>query len=318
MAQNKYPIRRNGYIYSAGTAAGFTRMKRLGIPRPPIAQQNKLAKHLQIQYRKAIKNILKEFKAACLKSGISDLKKITQDDPGDTIQELLDFFDEMGRQEEAAEKANQEALLRSQLETARQELESMWTIANDQEQTEIDQSVEKIFEKTQETFLQQFLEDADERTRAVFTARDFSIDKKKNFEANMAGIKHLYLNNAMERNKYEMDYFRRRFLEELNNYITGVTDRLDTKRITAGLNASAKTYSHFFARDQLARFNKANTIASLLSAGCTKVMWHTCHDVRVRKSHKNLDGLVFDINNLPPEIDDFNCRCGLSPVAFAD
>ena len=68
----------------------------------------------------------------------------------------------------------------------------------------------------------------------------------------------------------------------------------------------------------MARFNKAVTITQYESAGVTKVKWVTSHDVRVRESHKALDGKVFDINNLPEELHDYNCRCGLVPVEYAD
>jgi SPP1 gp7 family putative phage head morphogenesis protein len=48
------------------------------------------------------------------------------------------------------------------------------------------------------------------------------------------------------------------------------------------------------------------------------VKWVTVGDVRVRKSHKELNGKIFDVNNLPQEVDDYNCRCGLVPVEWAD
>jgi SPP1 gp7 family putative phage head morphogenesis protein len=66
------------------------------------------------------------------------------------------------------------------------------------------------------------------------------------------------------------------------------------------------------------RFNKACTIATFKSAAVTKVKWVTCNDIRVRKTHKALNGQVFDVNNLPKEVDDYNCRCGLVPVEWAD
>lgn len=74
----------------------------------------------------------------------------------------------------------------------------------------------------------------------------------------------------------------------------------------------------FFARDQMQRFNKATTLAQFAAAGVTKVRWCTCHDGRVRETHKALDGQTFSINNLPPEIDDYNCRCGLIPAEYED
>jgi SPP1 gp7 family putative phage head morphogenesis protein len=72
------------------------------------------------------------------------------------------------------------------------------------------------------------------------------------------------------------------------------------------------------ARDQMQRFNKACTLSTFRSAGVTKVKWVTVGDIRVRKSHKALNGQIFDVNNLPKEVDDYNCRCGLVPVEWAE
>jgi uncharacterized protein with gpF-like domain len=88
--------------------------------------------------------------------------------------------------------------------------------------------------------------------------------------------------------------------------------------------------ARLFARDQMQRFNKALTLSTFTDAGVTKVKWVTCHDARVRKrsyvdkngvfhrAHTELDGQIFGIKNLPVEIDDYNCRCGLVPVEWED
>lgn len=79
------------------------------------------------------------------------------------------------------------------------------------------------------------------------------------------------------------------------------------------LTSSARM-ARFFARDQLSRLNKATTIATFINAGVTRVKWVTAHDARVRQSHKTLDGKIFNIDSLPNELDDYNCRCALVPV----
>jgi SPP1 gp7 family putative phage head morphogenesis protein len=66
------------------------------------------------------------------------------------------------------------------------------------------------------------------------------------------------------------------------------------------------------------RFNKACTLATFQGAGVTRVKWVTSHDGRVRATHKALDGKIFPVGELPPEVDDYNCRCGLVPVAWED
>jgi len=81
---------------------------------------------------------------------------------------------------------------------------------------------------------------------------------------------------------------------------------------------SSNHLSRFFARDQMQRFNKACTLATFQGAGVTRVKWVTSHDGRVRATHKALDSKIFPVGELPPEVDDYNCRCGLVPVAWED
>ena len=44
----------------------------------------------------------------------------------------------------------------------------------------------------------------------------------------------------------------------------------------------------------------------------------TANDGRVRKAHRMRNKRIFDVDNLPEEINDYNCRCGLVPVEWAD
>lgn len=107
-------------------------------------------------------------------------------------------------------------------------------------------------------------------------------------------------------------------MKKISGYVTGKTDTLDIKDLTHSMLTSSARMARFFARDQLARLNKSTTISTLISAGVTKVRWLTSNDGRVRESHKELNRKVFDIHNLPDEIDDYNCRCTLVPVEYAD
>ena len=69
-----------------------------------------------------------------------------------------------------------------------------------------------------------------------------------------------------------------------------------------------------FATDQLLKFSKAINIASLFQAGAKKVQWLTVGDQRVRATHKKLHGKIFNINRLPDECYDENCRCTVIAV----
>ena len=61
-----------------------------------------------------------------------------------------------------------------------------------------------------------------------------------------------------------------------------------------------------------AAYMSAPTQNSPIAAG-TSVKWITSHDVRIRQSHKELDGKIFNIDSLPDERDDYNCRCARFP-----
>ena len=111
---------------------------------------------------------------------------------------------------------------------------------------------------------------------------------------------------------------KRRILQKIIDYATGVTEELDLDGLVKEAYTSTDHLARLFARDQMQRFNKACTLSTFRSAGVTKVKWVTVGDVRVRKSHKALNGQIFDVNNLPQEVDDYNCRCGLVPVEWAD
>jgi SPP1 gp7 family putative phage head morphogenesis protein len=148
--------------------------------------------------------------------------------------------------------------------------------------------------------------------------QSFAIDKQKFFNDNMDAIRKLYLDNSIQRIRYEEEDIKRRILQKIIDYATGKSDELNLTDLVKEAYTSTDHLSRLFARDQMQRFNKACTLSTFRSAGVTKVKWVTVGDVRVRKSHKALNGQVFDINNLPREVDDYNCRCGLVPVEWSE
>lgn len=74
----------------------------------------------------------------------------------------------------------------------------------------------------------------------------------------------------------------------------------------------------FIARDQSSKLNAALTQARHEDVGIKKYMWSTSLDERVRDSHADKEGLVFEYVNPPADTGhpghDFNCRCVAIPV----
>lgn len=307
-------LRRNGYVYGPGTKKGFERMRRLGIPGPSIKNENRLTKLLFKQYSKIMEHILRKFREAAIFSGLKfEGNFITRDaSEDDTLKNLLDFFDEMGRE---AQEASQAAQIKSSILNASYILENETEEENFMDDAIFDQ-VEKVMEDGQLDLLEKLMDDAGDEIPAIY--KSFSLDKRKVYEENIETLRRLYLDNSRERMLYEEDALKRRFLEKLNDYVEGRDEFLNVDEIVRGLQDDCARMARFFARDQMARFNKATTLMTFENAGVRKVKWVTCHDSRVRKTHQELDGKIFDIENLPPEKDDYNCRCGLIPVEYSE
>lgn len=311
--------RRSGYVYGPGTRAGFLRMQRLGIPRPPFKLEDKIARILKIRYQKLVKQLIKDFLKAAQASNaiVNDTAILVQD--SDDLDDLVDFFEQMGKELQESKKAVEEAQNKANLANAAANLEREWF--EQMEPTPIqDPALEKTIDQAlmqdQADFLGKLMKDADTKTYQILAT--FSIDKQQVFNDNMAQLRKLYLDNSLERINWEQDYIKRAMLRRITAYVTGQDDQLHLDDLTKLAYARGDHMARLFARDQMARFNKALTIATFQNASVTKVKWVTSHDARVRDSHKALDGQIFDINRLPPEVDDYNCRCGLIPVAWSE
>ena len=74
----------------------------------------------------------------------------------------------------------------------------------------------------------------------------------------------------------------------------------------------------FIARDQSSKLNAALTQARHEDVGIKKYMWSTSLDERVRDSHADKEGQIFEYANPPADTGnpghDFNCRCVAIPV----
>lgn len=316
---NNIITRRSGYVYGPGTRAGFLRMQRMGIPRPPFRLEDKIARILKMRYQKLVKQLIKDFLKAAQESNaiVQDTAILVQD--SDDLDDLINFFEQMGKELQESQKAVNEAQNKALLANVATNLERQWfpeeTPAPVQDPA-LEKTIDSALKEDQADYLNKLLKDADQKTYELLST--FSIDKQQLFNENMEQLRRLYLDNSLERISWEQDYIKRAMLRRITAYVTGQDDKLRLDDLTKLAYARGDHMARLFARDQMARFNKALTIATFQSGSVTKVKWVTSHDARVRKSHKDLDGQIFNINNLPPEVDDYNCRCGLVPVEWAD
>ena len=318
MANSVYPLKINGYIYSPKTRQGFLRMRRMGIPRPLFSIENELAKTLASRYKKLAAQLLKDLKDKIKRNGLAiDRALVADGKEEENLESLMKSFDEMGEkmrkeQEETANRANMGSVANS--------LEHEWFEENQEEQAQHDEQfysdVERIFKKQQKKYLERLLDDADGKTKRIL--QSFTIDKKKFFDDNMDEVRRLYVQNSLERIDWEQEDIKRAILKRITDYAMNRTDELKLDDLTKDAFNRGEHLARLFARDQMARFNKACTLATFRSAGVTKVQWLTANDGRVRKTHRMLNKRIFDVDNLPEEINDYNCRCGLVPVEWAD
>ncbi len=293
-------------------------MRRMGIPRPLFSIENELAKTLASRYKKLAAQLLKDLKDKIKRNGLTiDRALVADGKEEENLERLMKVFDEMGEkmrkeQEETANRANMGSVANS--------LEHEWFEENQEEQAQHDEQfysdVERIFKKQQKKYLERLLDDADGKTKRIL--QSFTIDKKKFFDDNMDEVRRLYVQNSLERIDWEQEDIKRAILKRITDYAMNRTDELKLDDLTKDAFNRGEHLARLFARDQMARFNKACTLATFRSAGVTKVQWLTANDGRVRETHRMLNKKIFDVDNLPKEINDYNCRCGLVPVEWAD
>lgn len=115
---------------------------------------------------------------------------------------------------------------------------------------------------------------------------------------------------------------RSQYLDKVQNAVTQalVSGSLN-KDLAAQIKALGQTTEKramFIARDQSSKLNAALTQARHEDVGIKKYMWSTSLDERVRDSHADKEGLIFEYANPPADTGhpghDFNCRCVAIPV----
>lgn len=180
-----------------------------------------------------------------------------------------------------------------------------------------------LLNKTQKSFFKQFYKDSDDKLDIFLTT--MSLKKDDVFHGRINDLRELYVNDAVKRIEGEIDELKKQFLEEFTDWIEGRLDKMNVDILMKGMRKTAVTESRFFARDQFLKFNKSLLIASLKQAGVKRVEWVTMDDLAVRgnpsgpyakskSNHYKLNGQIFDIDNIPKEFWDYNCRCGLRPI----
>lgn len=312
----KQPLRKNGYLYSKGTAAGFLRLRRLGQPRPLFSAQDRLKKILSRKYNVILSAMLKDFLSMAQAEGVA--KKQLTTDAASSFDELMDFFDQMAHEGDQAKSAVESADLKVKLSGAVAKLRDKWVNYHEDELPDdnLEHEMADILQACQENYLQDMMSDASPEFQNKLAS--FSLDKRELYNSIMQDIRQEYLDNCEARIAGEEDLIKRDFLQKIDDYITGASETLNIKSEVDALFERSKSMSQFFARDQLSRLNRATAMATYKTAEVVKVKWLTCGDVRVRESHKALNGKIFNINELPPEVDDYNCRCALVPYEYAN
>lgn len=114
---------------------------------------------------------------------------------------------------------------------------------------------------------------------------------------------------------------RSQYLDKVQNAVTQavVNGKLnkDLVRQIKDIGKTTEKRAIFIARDQSSKLNAALTQARHEDVGITKYTWSTSGDERVRESHAEKDGQVFEYANPPADTGnpghDFNCRCVAIP-----
>nr|DAN20054.1 MAG TPA: minor capsid protein [Caudoviricetes sp.] len=111
------------------------------------------------------------------------------------------------------------------------------------------------------------------------------------------------------------------YLDKVQNAVTqAVVNGKPNKDLVQQIKDIGKTTEKraiFIARDQSSKLNAALTQARHEDVGIKKYMWSTSLDERVRDSHADKEGQIFEYANPPADTGnpghDFNCRCVAIP-----
>lgn len=129
--------------------------------------------------------------------------------------------------------------------------------------------------------------------------------------------------NAMTTENVQLiESIRSQYLDKVQNAVTqslvkGTLNK-DLVQQIKDIGKTTEKRAAFIARDQSSKLNAALTQARHEEVGIKKYMWSTSGDERVRESHEEKDGQIFEYSNPPADTGhpghDFNCRCVAIPV----
>jgi SPP1 gp7 family putative phage head morphogenesis protein len=273
----------------------FKKMRRQGIPVPTLRLFDAVTKSIKKIYNDNLDLIQKELLEKAEKYDLSKEKSIIIKD---SAYNLIEYLEK----------------IRSGLESipVRGATITAGKIEDNENIKQLQRILKGQFESSEKTFFREFYQDGDDRVMNFLIS--FSLDKDKIFQSKIDRLRELYINNAVERIAGEQNELKKSFLEKVTKWVEGEEKELDVKDLIKQMKKTSAREAKFFSRDQFCRFNKSLLIASLEEAGCEYVIWRTVKDGAVRDTHRELEGKIFHIDNLPEEIDDYNCRCGLTPI----
>lgn len=142
----------------------------------------------------------------------------------------------------------------------------------------------------------------------------YGLDRDKVFVDKLEDVQRIYVDRAIEKIGAGKSTIRQNFIEEFSKYISGQGNMETVNDLLEKAKAEVGTFSRFFARDQMQRFDKSMTDASMIQAGARKFKVLPVRDGRTRDTHRALRGKIFFVDNPPKELDDYNCRCRKVPI----
>lgn len=298
-----------GYVLGKNTAVGFAKMQRRGAILPPFRLQDSIARLIQNYYERVISTIDKHVTSRAIHKGTAIKDALY--DPDDPLRSRTRLTNR-GYSKSNTYITDPNSFIPNEYRSL---FGSLVDLISGVQTEGYREALGNLLTDVESDFFRQFIDDASPR---IALRVQYAIDADLLFQRNTAGIREYYLDTAFERINEGKSEIRNTFIQKMGAWINGTGDSAGLADVLEDVRQEAGRFSTFFARDQMARMNKALTLASFDVAGVSKVRWLTVGDSRVRPSHKALKGEVFPINKLPKQIHDYNCRCALIPVMDID
>jgi hypothetical protein len=142
----------------------------------------------------------------------------------------------------------------------------------------------------------------------------YSLDREKVFLGRLKNVQRVYVDKAVEKIGEGQSQIRKNFIGEFQKYLTGDSDMETVNELLSQAREEAGSFSRFFARDQMQRFDKSMVDASMDQAGADGFKVICVGDGRTRKTHRLLHKKYFPRGTHVKELDEYCCRCRKVPV----